>query len=295
MMKKRTFLMLGVTAGVLISLNTAMNNMQAAEPNTKIEASTRAEVKFSSSEEGTTESPNPDKPGVVKPESNGPNAPGGGSNTENPNLQLNWVPNFIFGQEDGNKGFVRNIAYDKNVSYRLPVERQLAIYTPFNEDNSGLDTENTSKQRIDNYVQVHNSKKVSDWTLKVNISEFKEITTGEAAPNFTVEINQLKLSEKNGKTPEGEQLAKINEDLAEKLKENQVVKLTSEKEVALMSFEGGTAAATNTLVFGDPNKFYDEKENASNAVTLNIPRNQDIANNSTYVAQLNWILSGDVK
>lgn len=280
-MKKKILMLLGVTGATVFMIST-----QANAEDVNVTATTEATVTFSKAAEVNPESPNPENPGTVTPEEGGngkPNVPGGGSNTENDDLKLMWVPNFLFGQEKEGT-FITNIKYDYQSGNKLKAARQLVDFNPYEDA-----VKPAGSYRVDNFVQVYNSGSVNNWTLKVARSEFSSLTSAEKNPGFQVAIKQAMIT-----TGKDENQAKLSGKLSDIGEAGVMVPAQTTDAIELMTYEG-TGVATNTLIFGSKD-FYKDNEVASEGVELVVPKGKAIKTaNEVFTSTITWTLTGNVQ
>lgn len=259
-MKTSKLLALGLVSFTALGLAT-QSTQAAAIDGDGVDAKTTGKVTFSTSTD--IEIPNPDGPGTLVPEEH----PGGGSNTKDPNLQIKYVPNFIFGETvDGT--FKENVKYNSSLGNDFVAMNQLA---KVKEDGKADKT-----VEMDNFAQIWNSDLIKDWTLTVKAEAF---TTGtKTQPKMLISLNNVTAVTGNA------QFGTIAEVGA-------TAKELTNSDVVIGTYKAGASedGALNTFMFGE-----DTVEGKA-GVTLNVPQGLNIENNETYTSNLTWTVKTGVK
>lgn len=259
-MKTSKLLAFGLVSFTALGLAT-QTTLAAAVDGDPIEAGTTGKVTFSTSTD--IEIPDPDGDGTIVPEDH----PGGGSNISDPNLQIRYVPNFIFGETVDGK-FKENVKYDSLKDHEFDAMKQLV--TVKKQDGTVLEN-----QERDNFAQIYNTGVIKSWTLSVSASEFA--SGAKTQPKMAVKLNNVKVVA-NEDTQFGKNATVSNPAIT-----------ITDAGVPVGSYsDAASEGALNTFEFG---KAADGKA----GVTLDVPRGLDITNNETYTSDLTWTLKGDIK
>lgn len=240
--------------------------------NKVIDSTTTGKVTFSTKQDETTVNPGGD--GNFNPDQK----PGGNSNTTDPDLQISYVPNFVFGnyvEKDGTKVFSEKVNYDKTKGTKLDVMKQKGDIL----DNDGNVIEKNAE--LDNFAQIMNTDQIKSWAFTVSASEFS--TGSKAQPKMVMTLNNVVAGDKKVSTNLYGTPATVTGESVKKLEPGQ--------EVAIGSFNDtnadGPQGALNIFNFSG-------KTAGESGVTLDVPKGLSIENDEVYTSTLTWTVTGTV-
>ena len=267
-MKTTKLIAVGLVSLNAIGLGSTIGYADAADGD-PISATTNGKVKFAidKDSEGSITDPGGEDGEIVVPE----DRPGGNGNTTDPDLKINFVPNFIFTDASGNE----TIEYDTQKGGSYQAKKQAV--KKYDEDGNQVG----GVQEIENFAQIFNSDAIDNWTFTVTAGQFEIDGGSKQQPKMVMSINNVQMS--TGTNNYGKQATVTGGDGSMKV-------LTPGQAVAIGSYSdtvAGHEGAINTFEF---NPSTDKA-----GVTLDVPKGLSIADNESYTANLTWTAVSDVQ
>lgn len=254
-----------VTLG-LVGLTTLVLGSQvvgaAAIQGDPISADTNGVVKFSTATDIKPVDPEGETPEVVVPDKD----PGGGSNTDDADLQILFVPNLVFGEYEGTT-FNGNVSYDPIVGNTYKAKQQ--VFTK----------QDGTKVTSPNFAQIANSSNIDNWNFTVEASVFTS-DKGNAYDSMVINFNNIEA--KNNTELTGGKLATVAGGASS------IMLPPGTGAVNMGGFADGTTQSINSFIFKDT------AEGAMDGVTLTVPRGLSISNNEVFTSNLTWTVQSTV-
>lgn len=266
-MKTTKLIAIGLVSLSAIGLGSAIANAEAIDGD-PVSATTNGKVKFSVDKDGdgSITDPGGEDGGTVVPE----DKPGGNGNTTDPDLKINFVPNFVFTDATGDETVEYNT--QKGGTYQA-MKQSVKKYDEDGKQVGGV-------QEIENFAQIFNSDAIDNWTFTVTAGQFELDGEGsKKQPKMVMSINNIEMA--TGANNYGTQAKVVGGEGAAKL-------LTPGQAVEIGSYtDNDGEGAINTFEF---NSTADKA-----GVTLDVPKGLSISNADAYTANLTWTAVSDVK
>lgn len=263
-MKTTKLIAIGLVSLSAIGLGSTIANAGAIDGD-PVSETTNGKVKFfiDKDGDGSITDPGGEDGGTIVPE----DKPGGNSNTSDPDLKINFVPNFVFTDVAGNE----TVEYDAQKGGTYQAMKQ--SMNRYDANGNQVDV-----VEIENFAQIFNSDGIDNWTFTVTAGQFELDGGSKQQPKMVMSINNIQMATSTNNY--GTQATVTGGEGAMKL-------LTPGQAVEIGSYvDTDGEGAINTFEF---NSTADKA-----GVTLDVPKGLSIADNDSYTSILTWTAVSDV-